>query len=290
MKLHAGVSSEAAVDGQDNAGDSGSELVVGQEQHAAQQLVGVNETAGGSTGQDLGGTGGGGAVLVEQQSAVLVGHDEAGSDGVAADAGAGEVGSQPLGEVGDGSLGAGVSGDLGQGDISVHGGDVQDVAGLALNHVLGEDLSGQQGALEVQLEQEVDAGLIQIEEGLLAFLGLVLVLVVGGSTGVVAAGAVDQDVAGTEVSQDLLMNSLQSLQLQNVGLVALHDEALSGDFLSQLQDSSLVQVQSSDLSASLSISAGHIAAQNAASAGDDDDLTGKIMGQGKIQHSRLPPK
>ena len=59
---------------------------------------------------------------------------------------------------------------------------------MLLDHVLGEDLSGQQGALEVQLKQEVDAGLIQIEEGLLAFLGLVLILVVGGGTGVVAAG------------------------------------------------------------------------------------------------------
>ena len=44
-ELHAGVSSEAAVDGQDNAGDSGSEVVVGQEQHAAQQLVGINKAA-----------------------------------------------------------------------------------------------------------------------------------------------------------------------------------------------------------------------------------------------------
>ena len=90
-KLHAGISSETAVDGQDNAGDCGSKLIVGQEQHAAQQLVGVNETTHGSAVQDLAGTSGGSAILVEQQSAVLVGDDEAGSDGVAADAGAGEV-------------------------------------------------------------------------------------------------------------------------------------------------------------------------------------------------------
>ena len=113
-RLHAGVCSEACVDGQDNTGNSGSKLVVGQEQHAAQQFSGIDKAAHGGTVQNLGGTGSGSAILVEQQSAVLVGNQEAGSDGIAADAGAGKVSSQPLGEVGDGSLGAGVGGDLGQ--------------------------------------------------------------------------------------------------------------------------------------------------------------------------------
>ena len=48
-KLHAGVSSEATIDGQDHAGNSGGELVVGQEQQTAQQLSGIHETAHGST-------------------------------------------------------------------------------------------------------------------------------------------------------------------------------------------------------------------------------------------------
>ena len=194
--LHAGVGRKAAVDGQHDAGDGGGSLVIGEEEQAAKQLLGVDEAAHGGAVEDLGGAGGGGAIGVEEQRAVLVGHQEAGGDGVAADAGAREVGRQPLGEVADGSLRAGVGGDLRQRDVGVHGGDVQDVAALAGDHVLGEHLRGQQGALVVELEDEVDAVGLQVEEGLLAFLGLVLVLVVGGGTGVVAAGSVDQDVAG----------------------------------------------------------------------------------------------
>ena len=68
------------------------------------------------------------------------------------------MGGQPLGEVADGGLCAGIGGNLGQRDISVHGGNVQDVAFLAFHHVLDEHLGGQQGALEVELEHEVHAG------------------------------------------------------------------------------------------------------------------------------------
>ena len=115
--LYTGIGGKAAVDGQHHAGDGGGSLVVGQEEQTAQQLLGIHEAAHGGALQDLLGTGSGGAVGVEQQRAVLVGHQEAGSDGVAADAGAGEVGSQPLGEVGDTGLGSGVSGDLGQRNV-----------------------------------------------------------------------------------------------------------------------------------------------------------------------------
>ena len=75
------------------------------------------------------------------------------------------MGSQPLGEVGDGGLCPGVGGNLGQRDVGVHGGDVQNAAGLARHHILGKGLGGQEGALEVQLEYEVYAGSIQIKEG-----------------------------------------------------------------------------------------------------------------------------
>ena len=113
-----------------------------------------------------------------------------------------------------------------------------------------------------------------------------MILIVTGRTGVVAAGTVDQDVTGTEVGQDLLMDSLQSFQLQNIGLVTLHNEALCGDLFRQLQNSRLVQVQSCDLCTGLGIGTGHIAAQDTACTGNDHNLTGKIMGQRKIKHSK----
>jgi hypothetical protein len=53
------------------------------------------------------------------------------------------VGGQPLSEVGDGSLCAGVRGNLGQRNVGIHGRNVQDVAGLLCDHVLGKHLGGQ---------------------------------------------------------------------------------------------------------------------------------------------------
>ena len=117
-----------------------------------------------------------------------------------------------------------------------------------------------------------------------------LILVVGGSPGIVAAGAVDQDVAGTQVLQNSLMHFFQHLGLQHVGLVAFHAVAFSLDLVGQLLDSLFVQVQSSDLGAGIGESTGHSAADQTASAGNDDNFAGVIHIQGKISHLKLPPK
>ena len=42
-KLHAGVSGEATVDGQDHTGNGGSGLVIGEEEHAPQQFPGLSK-------------------------------------------------------------------------------------------------------------------------------------------------------------------------------------------------------------------------------------------------------
>ena len=54
---------------------------------------------------------------------------------------------QPLGEVADDGFGSEIGGNLGQQDIGVHRADVQDAAALALHHILGETLGGQQGGV-----------------------------------------------------------------------------------------------------------------------------------------------
>ena len=102
--LHAGIGSEACVHRQHNTGDSAGGLVVAQEQRSAQQLVSIHKTAGRCAIQDLGRASGRSAVLIEQQSLILSGYQEAGGNGIAADAGTGKVGSQPLSEVGDTGL------------------------------------------------------------------------------------------------------------------------------------------------------------------------------------------
>ena len=88
LASNAGVGSEAAVDGQDDTGNSGGHLVICEEEHTAQKFSGVNKAAHGGTRQDLAGTGLGGTILIEQQCPVLVGYDKTGSDGITADAGA----------------------------------------------------------------------------------------------------------------------------------------------------------------------------------------------------------
>ena len=112
---------------------------------------------------------------------------------------------QPLGEVADGRFGAGIGRNLGQGREGVHGGDIDDIA-AALHHVLGEDLGGDQSAGEVQVEHELHALLIQIKEALgfgVNVAGLVILLV-GGGSGVIAAGTVDEDGTPAQLLVDLL--------------------------------------------------------------------------------------
>ena len=199
------------------------------------------------------------------------------------------MGGQPLGEVGNTSLGSRVSRDLGQGSVSIHGRDIQNAAVLLCDHILGKRLRRQQSSLEVQLKDEVNTAGIQIKEGLAAFLSLMLILIIRGSPGIVAAGTVDQNIAGTQILKNSLVSLFQSGRLQNIGLVALADEAFSLQLVCQSLDGILVQVQSSNLGTALCKRTGHSATNQTAGAGNDDDLTGKIDVQGKIDHNKLPP-
>ena len=158
---------------------------------------------------------------------------------------------------------------------------------LALHHVLNEHLGGKQGALEVQLEHEVHAGSVQVKEGLLAFLGFMLIFVVGGGPGIVAARAVHQDVAGSQVLEHLLMHFFQSNRVQHVGFVANAAIALGLQVGRQLLHGFFIQVQRRHLRTCLGIGPGHIAAQHAARAGHHNDLTGKIHVQGESHRALL---
>ena len=103
-----------------------------------------------------------------------------------------------------------------------------------------------------------------------------LVLVVCGGRGVVAAGAVDKDVAGAQVGKDLLMHFFQKSAVQNVGLVGHADEAFRFDLGRELFHRVFVQIQGCHLCAGLGKSLCHGAAQNAPGACDHYYLACKI--------------
>ena len=114
-----------------------------------------------------------------------------------------------------------------------------------------------------------------------------LVFVIGGGPGIVAARAVHQDVAGPQVPEHLLVHLFQRFGVQHVGLVALADIALGLHFIGQLFHGFFVQVQRRHFRARLGVSPGHIAAQHAARAGNDHDFAGKVHVQRKVHDDSL---
>src|SRR5699024_2086091 len=200
--LYAGIGRETAVHRQGDAGDEAGGGIVDEEQQRAFQLAAVAEAAHGGGGQNFAGAGGGGAVGVIQELLVLPGGKEAGGNGVDPDALPAEVDGQPLGQVGDGGFRARIGGDLGQGGVGVHAGDVQDAAAAAAQHLGHKGLGGQDGAQKIQIEHpghRLGGEVEKAADGLVLPVAGLVVLLVGGGLGVVAARAVHQDVAGAEV-------------------------------------------------------------------------------------------
>ena len=208
-------------------------------------------------------------------------EEESGSDGVDADTHLGEVNSQPLGEVADGSLGTAVSRDLGERSEGVHAGDIDDSTGSAFSHAAGENLGGEQGSEEVQIEDETDSGGIQIEEGGDAFDFLFKIFgeeifFAGGAFGVVAAGAVDEDVAGTEFRFDDSLGSLEAVEFQNIGSQTDGFAAGSVDFICHFFGIFLAQIEDCDFCAVGSKSFCHDTAKDTTAAGNDGNFSGKV--------------
>ena len=168
------------------ARDKGRRLVVEKEEKSSLQLRRFAEATHGSSGEDLARSCCGGAVIVPKQFCVLLGGEEAGGNGVDADADAREVHGKPLGEVRNCRLGARICGDLGQGSIGVHRGDVENGAALSAHHLTGERLGGNEGTEEVEVEDEANAVSIEIKEalGISVDIAKLKILLVGGRTGV----------------------------------------------------------------------------------------------------------
>jgi len=205
-------------------------------------------------------------LLVGQEEAVLLGQEEARGDRVDADVPGvvlAHVNGQPLREVADRGLGGRVRRDLRQRAKGVHAGDVQDVAGLLLGHQLAEDLGRQQGAQEVQVEDETDRVGRQIEE---RHLGR------GGRFLLIAACAVDQDVDLAERRDDLVPGLLDRGLVQDVARDGDRRAALGLDRVGHLRRRGFGQVQDRHLGAACGQGLGHRAAQNPAATGYDHDF------------------
>ena len=197
--LHSRISGEAAVDGENNAGYEAGLALVAEEQQSTRQILGHAEATQGSVGDYLVRARGERAVLVEEQSLVLVRREEAGSYRIDSDADIGKMNRHELGEVRNSRLRRRVCGDSRERSVGVHGGDVENSRVLLAYHVLCKALRGEQRAEEVKIENKLNAFGVEVEESLdsLCLVGYVLELeYVFGRRAErrVAARTVDEDI------------------------------------------------------------------------------------------------
>ena len=167
-----------------------------------------------------------------------------------------------------------IGGDFGQRGEGVHGGDVENARVLLAQHILGEHLGGNQGAQEIQVEDELHTGGLQVEKGgdVLLHVAVEVVFVGGGGAGIVASRPVHQDVAGAEIPADLFPGLQQGFLFQDVGGIRLGRAALGGDVGGKFGGGFQVEIQQGHLGAAPGDGFGEQAAQHAARAGYHRDF------------------
>ena len=127
--------------------------------------------------------------------------EESRGDRVDADTKMREMNGKPLGEILHRGFSSAISRDFGEWRIGVHAGDIKNGAAFSSHHVFGKDLGGEEGSDEIQIEDEFDAFLVQVEEGLHLFLGVIEFgeFVVRGRARVVSTGTINEDISRSEV-------------------------------------------------------------------------------------------
>ena len=151
--------------------------------------------------------------------------------------------------------------------VGRHGGDVDDVAASLLCQQLAEDHGRQHRAGDVQVKDPLEGVHVEVEEVQLRRDRRLLL---------VAACAVDEDVDVAVLCHDGVARLFQTGAVENVGLdgdgIAASGVDLVGDLLCVLDE----QIQQRDLRALLRHLARHDAADDAARAGDDGDLSADV--------------
>ena len=182
---HGGV---AAVDDQFVAVDEGAGAVGGEEEGGADEFVGVAEAGGGGVAHD------GGDTVFGEDFAILFGGEEAGDEGVDADADWGPFAGEVLAEVVHGGLRHGVGEDPAERGEAGHGAEVDDGGGdFVFDEVATEDLAGEDDGFGVDVHDAVILFLGDVEEG----------------RGGVDASSVDEDVALAGAFDDLVEEELE---------------------------------------------------------------------------------
>ena len=149
---------------------------------------------------------------------------------------------------------------------------------MMLPHGAAENLRRQQRAEEIQIEDETDAGRVEIEEGLEP-LDLILqilgkqILFARGPLRIVAARAVDQNVAVAERRLDCRFGFFQALDVEHVRSDADRPAARRDDLVGDLRGRLFLQIENCDLCAARQ-GLGHGGTEDAAAAGDDGHFSG----------------
>lgn len=173
---------ETAVHYGNSAGDEfggvGHQIVDG-----AAEFLGLAHTTEGSLTYHILSALGEGAVGIGEQTAVLLGDEEARGNGVHADALAeflGAFGGHEGGEIADASLGCCISAHAGHGAEGCHRREVDDRALALIYHWAEEHLCGDDSAGEVEVEHSLKLLGFEVEEGLLGGDGGTLHIASGG--------------------------------------------------------------------------------------------------------------
>ncbi len=140
-------------------------------------------------------------------------------------------------------------------------------AGFLIRHNLAKDLAGQDGAHQVEVKDPAQGLLGEVKEGLGG---------VGGCLGLVAAGAVDEDVHVTELLQDRSGGCFDTDLIQHVAGCADGLCAGGADLGGEGFSRGGVQIQHRNGCAGFGQGAAHGGAQHACPAGDDGGFAGKV--------------
>ena len=146
------------------------------------------------------------------------------------------------------------------------------------------------GSREVQVEHHLHAALVQIEEGhgVIVQIRHLEEFLVGVGPGVVAAGTVHQNVAGTQIRHHLLCH-LQAVGLvHNIAGVALGHAAFCLDRIGQLLQLLHVAAQQSHFGSCPGQSLGENGTKGAAGTGDHGNLAGQVGVQNILFHEDTP--
>ena len=209
----------------------------------------------------------------------LLGHEETRRQRVHADAGMGKMDRQPLREVAHRRLGCRIGGHFGERHEGAHRRDVDDGSLALRDHPAGKGLGRQKRAHEIEVEHLAETGGIEIEERLgrrAARSGGFVEFDGRAAPGIVAAGAVDQQIGRAPEARDRLAALPELDRIQDVALKAQGGPSGPDDGLRPGFGLFQTDVQHGHLHAHRPQGVGHGAAQLAAAAGDDGNFSGQI--------------